>query len=241
MSGKILKNEKLGGGEMKGEFIEVNGVELFYRQKGQGPPIIMLHGNGENHRIFRQLRNKLSEKRTAYTLDSRDHGRSTQVKVLNYIDMMDDVACFIRKLELHKPALFGFSDGGIVALLLAINHPDMLSGLIVSGANTRPDGVKMIAVVLTKIAYFFTRNQKYKLMLTQPDIKDTELASIVTPTLVLAGRNDLIKEEHTRNIAAHIKDSTLIILEGENHTSYVVRSEKLEGIIEPFLDGLGII
>jgi len=223
---------------MKGEFIAVNGVELFYRKKGEGPPIIMLHGNGENHRIFRQLRNKLSEKRTAYTLDSRDHGRSSQVQVLNYMDMMEDVVCFIRKLGLHKPALFGFSDGGIVGLLLAINHPDMLSGLIVSGANTRPDGVKKLAVLLTKLAYLFTRSQKYKLMLTQPDITDEELESIVTPTLVLAGRNDLIKEEHTRNIASHIKDSMLIILEGENHTSYVVRSEKLEGIIEPFLDGL---
>jgi len=223
---------------MKGEFIEVNGVELFYRKKGEGPPIIMLHGNGENHRIFRELRNKLSEKRTAYTLDSRDHGRSGKVKVLNYMDMMEDVADFIRKLNLHKPALFGFSDGGIVGLLLAINYPETLSALIVSGANTQPDGVKRMGVALMKIVYFFTRNQKFKLMLTQPDIKDAELESIITPTLVLAGSKDMVKEEHTRNIASRIPDSMLLILQGENHTSYVVRSEKLEGVIEPFLDGI---
>jgi len=72
-------------------------------------------------------------------------------------------------------------------------------------------------------------------MLTQPDITDTELNSIRTPTLVLAGHHDFIKEEHTVSMAKNIPGSVLKILKGESHASYVLNSAKIYDIIMPFL------
>ena len=217
--------------------ISVNGVELYYEKSGNGAPIILLHGNSQDHTIFTELIKKLSADYTVYAIDSRDHGKSSKVKHLSYIDKMEDVLAFIQKLDIKKPALFGFSDGGIIGLLLAINHPDVLSKLIVGGANTHPSGAKTFLIALGKILYFFTRSNKVKLMLTQPDISDAELNRIITPTLVVAGQNDAIKEEHTVSMAKNIPGSELKILEGENHGSYISNSEKIYDIILSYLRG----
>jgi len=217
--------------------INVKGLELFYNVRGEGPPVILLHGNGQDHTIFRTLIKKLSANYTVYALDSRDHGKSGKVKRLDYVSKMEDVAEFIHILEIQKPIVYGFSDGGIIGLLLAIYHTDLLSKLIISGANINPDGVKTIFMVLMKIAYFFTRSNKLKLMITQPDITEEDLYNIKTPTLVLAGHHDIIKEEHTKRIARSIEGSELRIIPGESHTSYVLHNEKLYEIIKSFIEG----
>jgi len=217
--------------------INVKGIELYYKVSGHGSPIVLLHGNGQDHTIFKLLIKKLSVDYTVYAIDSRDHGKSSKVKRLDYISKMEDTAEFIRVLEIHKPVIYGFSDGGIIGLLLAIYHPDLLSKLIISGANTNPDGVKGFFVFLMRISYFFTRSNKIKLMLTQPDISDDELNTIKTPTLVLAGQHDFIKEKHTFSMAKNIPGSVLKILKGESHTSYVLNSTKIYDIIMAFLRG----
>ena len=216
--------------------INVNGVPLYYKKSGQGDPIILLHGNSQDHTIFADLIEKLSADYTVYAIDSRDHGKSGKVQHLSYMDKMEDVLAFITVLEIKKPALFGFSDGGIVGLLLAINHPDVLSKLMIGGANTHPSGAKSFLLALGKILYFFTRNNKVKLMLTQPDISDAELNRIITPTLVVAGQKDAIKEAHTASIAKNIPESKLLILKGENHGSYISDSSKIYDIIISFLE-----
>jgi len=216
-------------------FLKVNGIELYYEKTGQGAPVILLHGNGEDNTIFDVLVEELSKKYTVYAIDSRDHGKSGKVETLDYETMMEDIAELIKELDIRKPMLYGFSDGGIIGLLMAIRHPSLLSKLIVSGANTHPSGAKRIFTVLGHIIHFFSRSRKFKLMLTQPDITAAELSTITVPTLVLAGKRDFVSESHTREIADNIPGSELRILEGETHTSYVIRSKKLYGIIEPFL------
>ena len=216
--------------------ITVNNTELFYEKTGQGKPIVLLHGNGEDHTIFDLLIKRFSENFTVYAIDSRGHGKSGKVNVLNYSDMMEDTAAFIQVLNIQKPILYGFSDGGIIGLLLAVKYPALLSKLIISGANINPGGIKKKWVLRMTLSYFFTRDDKLKLMLTQPDIKLSELNKITTPTVVLAGSNEFCTDEHTRLIAANIQGSVLNILEGENHGSYVIHSEKLYEVIKPYLE-----
>lgn len=217
-------------------YIEVNQIGLFYEKAGTGPPIILLHGNGEDHRIFDVLMEQLSADYTVYAIDSRDHGKSDSVSELNYIDMMQDILLFIEAMKLSKPALYGFSDGGIVGILLAAHHPLILSKLIISGANLRPEGMKSFFMFPMRIAHFFSRNQKLNMMLTQPNINTALLSKITIPTLVLAGEKDLVKESHTKTISGCIAQSRLKILKDETHGSYVVHSKKLYPIIKPFLD-----
>lgn len=216
--------------------LHTNGVDIFYEKKGEGRPCVLLHGNGQNHSIFDVLVETLSKDHQVYALDSRDHGKSSRTKELSYALMMEDTAELIRKLGLEKPFVYGLSDGGVIALLLASNYPDLVSGIAVSGANLRPDGVKEKIMKIFRFIYFLTRNRKFKMMLTQPNITNEDLARISVPALVIAGSKDIIKENHTRHIARHIPNAELLILQSEGHASYVVRSTKLYGILRPFID-----
>lgn len=219
--------------------IQLNGIHLFYEVKGTGRPLILLHGNGETRHIFDALAEKLSKTYQVYAVDSRSHGESDQVPELSYESIMEDITALIRTLQLEKPVLYGFSDGGIAGLMLAAKYPDLLSCLIVSGANLIPSGIKKRWLLLGHLMYFLTGDVKLKLMLTQPHILDQDLLRITVPVLLLAGEKDLILESHTRKIAGRIKNSELKILPGENHGSYVVNSDKLYPVITEFLEKLG--
>ncbi len=218
--------------------ITVNHVQIHYEKSGEGPPILLLHGNGESGQIFDQIVPKLSREHTVFALDSRGHGCSQRVNSLSYFDMMEDTAQFILALGLKKPLLYGFSDGGIIGLLLAIHYPDMLSGLMISGANLDPSGLKPTFRMTGKFMYLLTRSPNWKLMLTQPRIPVKDLQKIKIPTLVLAGQRDLIQKKHTLSIAANIAGSKCMILPGESHGSYVVHSEKLYASIVPFIKNI---
>lgn len=216
-------------------YIKINGTELFYERTGCGKPIILLHGNGEDHTIFGGLIKQLSSDYTVYAVDSRGHGKSSKVNHYDYKVMMADIAQLIGQLKIEKPVVYGFSDGGIIGLLLAIEYPQMLSKLMISGVNLNPGGLKPFEHFLMRAVYFFTRNPKYRLMLTQPDITEADLKRVAVPTVVLAGSKDLIKENHTIMIADGISSSRLMIQEGEDHASYVLDNNKLYDIIQPFL------
>jgi len=216
--------------------IKVNGVDLYYEQAGSGTQVILLHGNGESSRIFDVLISQLKKDHAVYAIDSRGHGQSQPVNDFDYESMMADVAAFIRQSGLEKPALYGFSDGGIIGLLLAMKHPDLLSKLIVSGANLDPRGVKTTWYWFFKMIYFFKGGKLLRMMLTQPHIQPDDLKKIQVPVLVLAGSKDMIRRAHTETIARHIPNAQLQILANENHSSYVTHSEKLYFVIKPFLE-----
>lgn len=216
--------------------LRTNGVDIFYEQTGEGRPCVLLHGNGQDHRIFDVLVEALSKDHAVYALDSRDQGKSSKTKALSYDLMVEDTTGFIRKLGLEKPFIYGFSDGGIIALLLASKYPDLVSGIAVSGACLRPDGVKENVLKIFRLIYMLTRSRKFKMMLTEPNISNEELERISVPTLVLAGSKDIIRYNHTRHIARHIPNSELQIQDGEGHGSYVMNSDKIYGILRPFIN-----
>ncbi len=209
---------------------KVNGVDLYYEVVGSGEPLIMVHGNGEDHTIFDVAAEKLKDHFTCYLIDSRDHGKSSKVTGLSYQSMADDIKSFILQLGLDNVTFYGFSDGGIIGLLVA-SQTDLLKRLIVSGANTQPDGVKKGLILMMKVIYFFTRNQKIRMMLDEPHISDEELSRINCETTVIAGEKDLIRKEHTEHIANAIKGSRMMILPGEGHGSYIVKTTKIADII----------
>ena len=98
---------------------QVNGIELFYEKAGEGRPLLMVHGNGEDHTIFDRAVGLLKKKYTCYAVDSRCHGRSSAFAELHYEDMARDMIAFMEALDLEDVIFYGFSDGGIVGLLAA--------------------------------------------------------------------------------------------------------------------------
>mgnify|MGYP003294686349 FL=1 len=212
-------------------FAKVNDVELYYEVKGSGRPLILLHGNGEDHTIYDVAEPIISEHFTCYFVDSRGHGESTKTDKLDYELMADDIMGFIKELKLEDVSLFGFSDGGIIGLIVASKYPTILKNLVVGGANYNPSGIKKWVYNCLRFLNFFHSNAQFKLMLEHPNISDYELSLIKCRTLILAGTNDLVMEEHTKHLASQIENSELKILKDESHTSYVVHSDKIAEIL----------
>ena len=202
-------------------FANVNGVQLFYTVEGEGPDMILLHGNGEDHTIFERSLFFLKNHFTVYSIDSRGHGQSSPVSEYHYSDMTEDVHQFISKLGLDKPALVGFSDGGIIGLLLASKYPDDLSKMIVCGANTNPDALKGFSMNRMRKNPRSMEDPLTRLMLTEPHITASDLSRIKIDTLVVAGSRDCIDESDTDFICNNIPKSTKCIVKHASHDSYI--------------------
>ena len=126
--------------------IEVNGVNLYYEEYGQGSPIILLHGNHEDLTIFDNLIDSLKKDYKVYAIDSRCHGKSENADEISYELMRDDIIEFIYKLRLNRPVLYGFSDGAIIGLMIAIKDRNILSRVISSGANVTASQLQTITI-----------------------------------------------------------------------------------------------
>ena len=106
-------------------------------------PVLMLHGNGEEHGIFGQVIDAVcTSGRPVVAVDSRAQGKSTRgTAELTYELMADDALAALAALGFGKAHLLGFSDGAIEALVIARDHPELALSLLCIGANLTPDGV----------------------------------------------------------------------------------------------------
>ena len=221
------------------ETMEVNGVSIYYEVAGEGLPVILLHGNGGSHRdLYMETSQLLDAGYKVYAVDSRGQGQSSDAPEYHYVDMADDVYELIKAWGLEKPALYGWSDGGIIGLLVEIRHPGTLGILAVSGANTDPEGLRNSFLWPARL-FAGSSGSLTDMIVNEPHITEEELAGIDIPVLVTAGDDDIIKEEHTEMIAESIPDAELMILSGESHGSYIAGSEKMGEILIQFFDENG--
>ena len=190
----------------------------------------MVHGNSEDHTIFDESVKVLGEYFTCYAIDSRGHGQSSPCRELHYADMAQDMIAFMTELDLNDVVFYGFSDGGIIGLLAAMQC-NRITDLVVSGANLTPTGTKAWFRIMVEGMGLIKRDPLIELMKREPNIRPAELAGIKARTLVIAGSRDLIREAETRKIADSIPGAKLMILEGESHGSYIVHSTKIADIL----------
>lgn len=209
----------------------VNGAQLYYEKMGSGPDMILLHGNGEDHTIFSGVTMYLKDHFTLWLVDLRGHGRSMPTCNYHYDDMAEDIHRFIRKMGIDRPALVGFSDGGIIGLILASMHSNLLSHLFVAGANTNPSTLKGFGMYMTRVRNRRYPDPKVTMMLTEPDITEDDLSKIDVPTVVIAGSRDCVDPSDTEFIASSIPDAKKVIMKGENHSSYIKNGGLLAQVI----------
>ena len=216
-----------------GATIEVNGIKLHYETYGHGTPLLMIHGNGGNiSHLGYQIEAFASEYRVIVA-DSRGHGQSEMGPGrLTYEHQVEDLNALLDHLHLKSAFVLGWSDGGILGLLLAIHHPDKVAKLAIMGANLRPDGAADWAQAWVEKSNreadamiakgdqsqpWPVIKQYLDLLGQQPNIPVADLAKISAPVLVMAGDKDAIKPEHTQQIFDHLKQAHLAIFPGATH------------------------
>ncbi|SDB25572.1 Pimeloyl-ACP methyl ester carboxylesterase [Pseudobutyrivibrio sp. YE44] len=217
-------------------YIQLNSQVICYEKTGEGSPVILIHGNCEDHHIFDELVEVMSETHTVYAMDTRGHGESATPKEYHYEDMASDVINLINALEIEKPYLVGYSDGGIIALMVAMRESKLLSGIVCCGANLSPSGFHLRAIHEIKKSFKKNNDPRVKLMLLEPDIKERDLSAISVPALIMAGSNDCIKERETKRIVESIADAKLEIVANATHSDYVVHNAQLYDRIKMFID-----
>jgi pimeloyl-ACP methyl ester carboxylesterase len=123
--------------------VDVGGAQIYYAIYGAGDPVILLHGGLGNADHWSNQVPALAEKFQVIAIDSRGQGRSTRTRAKpSYQTMADDVIAVMDQLKLAKAALVGWSDGGEIALKIAIEHPERVAKLFVFGANYDSNGSK---------------------------------------------------------------------------------------------------
>ena len=214
--------------------IKVNDVELFYDRIGIGPTLILLHGNGEDHHIFDKIVNKLKENFTIYSIDSRGHGESEKVDSFSYEIMTQDIYQFILELDLKNPSILGFSDGAIMALLLAMEYGNLLDKLVLLGVNLKPSDFTEESYDFIKSHYEKTKSPLFKLMLEEPNIELDDIKKVTNPTFLIASENDIFKEETYIKIQNTLPNSQLKIIKDHDHDSYINNNDMLYPLLLEF-------
>ena len=223
----------------------IHGHKIYYAMQGSGPTLVLLHGGGDSgeHSFARQL-HIFAEHHRIVAPDQVGQGRTPDVPgPLSYTGMMEDTAALLRRLKLEHVDVVGFSDGGILALMLAVRHPDLVRRLVISGVNIAPEGLNasdLDDLRAMQIPRPKTIDEKLAhLWATSPT--DTELnlgmlASLSQPALVISGDRDAITLEHTLTIFHALPHAELCVLPGTDHATFSGRAEWLNPIISAFLD-----
>ncbi len=202
-------------------------IDLYYEECGEGFPLILLHGNGESHVYFENQVKFFSTHYRVITVDTRGHGKSPRGDApFTLAQFADDLYFFMSMHGIMKAHLLGFSDGGNIALLFALKHPEMIHKLILNGADLTTSGVKTHVQLPIELGYRLTslisrfdkkavmKAEMLGLMVGQPDIRPEELKSLNMPTLVIVGTRDMIRNSHSELIARSIPSAEFVRIPG---------------------------
>lgn len=226
----------------KRDHMEVNGQRLLYAVRGpeDGLPVVLLHGNGGSHKsMMTQAKQLALAGYRVYSPDSRGQGENPPLDEYHYSDMAEDSWVFIRELKLGKPAVYGWSDGGILVLMIELAHPGTMALGAISGANLCPDCGPDFEEFKN---WIIEQNSPVtSMMLTEPDIAPESLASIGCPVLVTVGDRDVISIEHTHLISDNIKDSELVIVKNATHSSFIKRNPRMGKLLLDFMKRKGYV
>ena len=222
-------------------------IELYYQERCSGKVLLLLHGNGESGAYFVHQLAHFEDRYRVIAVDTRGHGNSPRGDApFTIAQFARDLYDFLRAHEIGRATVLGFSDGANIAMQFTLQHPEMVRALILNGGNLDPAGVKRATQLPIEIGYKIARRfaarspdarknaELLGLMVNEPHIAPRELARITAPTLVICGTRDMIRERHTRLIAASLPNAVLRILPGD-HFIANKRPEDLNRAVDEFL------
>lgn len=220
--------------------VPVNNVSLYFGlfNKEGKEPVILLHGAFVSSDIWGFEVPLLMKTHQVIVVDSRGHGRSTMVtQPFTYDLMAEDVLQLMDHLKIKKASIVGWSDGGIIGMILAIRHPERINKLFTFGANYDLSGYQTEAPDSAMSAKFMSRAQENyrrlsptpenftglkkalgKMYDTEPNLKPAQLKTIQSPTVIAYGQYEqFIKPEHFQELARLIPGAKLVMIPNVGH------------------------
>ena len=226
----IRKEIEYGNNRAAGKYAAVNGIKLYYETYGEGEPLLLLHGNRSPIGSFYKQIPELSKHFKVIAVDTRGQGKSTEDgKTYTYNLFAEDMNAFLDYLKLDSVNILGWSDGGNTGLIMAMKYPRKVKRLVTMGADVFIDTSVVAPWVFAEVKKQIKESSKdtsynarnnvrlANLLITEPQHTFDELKTIQCPVLVMAGENDVIKENHTRGIASHIPRGVLMIVPKATH------------------------
>jgi len=236
--------------------ISLNGHPTWaHLPKRKGPTIVLLHGGmSSSGSLLKSVGPSLAKRHRVAAFDRRGHGRTADTDApFSYRAMAAETIAFIEYLK-RRVDLVGHSDGGNVALIVAMRRPDLVRRVVVIGANYHFEGLMPISSFDTDSEEFAEWAQRFGehspdgpeharaveektriMTFSQPTITTEELATIAVPVLVMAGDDDVATLSHTCSMYESIPGAELAIVPGTSHMLLKERTKESVRIIEHFL------
>ena len=235
-------------------YAQIDKLRMYYEVYGEGRPLVLLHGGGSTiAESWPQQIAYFASKHRIIAPEQQGHGHTRDLdRPLSYVEMADDTAQLLTQLGIRDADVLGWSDGGIVGLILAAHHPELVRRLVVSGANISPSGLvpdglaeitrpaeedpadraryeRVSADPPEHYAAFKAKlDDLWRNHPTEAELSVADLKKIAAPTLVVAADRDLILLDHTVLIYRSIPNAELLILPGSNHNTFGKRAKWLE-------------
>jgi pimeloyl-ACP methyl ester carboxylesterase len=240
-------------------YAPVNSIKIWYAsfgpRSGGSEPVILLHGGLANSNYWGNQVRELAKRYRVVVMDSRGHGRSTRDEQPYGYDLMaSDVVGLMDFLKIPKAAIVGWSDGAILGLDIAMQHPARVAKLFAFAANSDPSGVADIAQSPVFNAFIARAEKEYstlsptpteykaflaqitKMWETQPNWTADDLKKIAVPTWIVdADHDEAIKRENTEFMAANIPNAGLLLQPEVSHFSFIQDPEQFTADVLHFL------
>jgi len=244
-----------------GTYVTVSGARVYYEVHGSGEPVVLLHGGGGTAESWSLQVPALAGRYQVFVPERRGHGRTADSDgPLSYAGMAEETAAFADTLGLGPARIVGWSDGGAVALHLALSRPDLVAKLVIigqyannAGATERclalldggEDGRALFRQALEPPyaalspdgpGHFPVVFGKWlRLWREGPSLEVSELSRISAPALVMQGDHDGVRVEHSAELARVIPDAQLAVLPGTSHAAPVEKPDLVNQILLDFL------
>ncbi len=237
-------------------YVDHDGARIWYASYGAGPPAILLHGGlGHSGNWGYQVPDLVAAGYRVVVIDSRGHGRSTRDgRPFSYDLMATDVLAVMDRAGVERAALVGWSDGAIIALILADKAPERVTGVFFFACKMDPSGNKPFEPT-PALKRCFSRHtkdfaalsatpDKFKAFVeavglmqrTQPDYSAADLARINVPVrIVQAEHDEFIKDEHAAYLAKTLPNAALSILPDVSHFAPLQRPDRFNTEAKDFL------
>jgi pimeloyl-ACP methyl ester carboxylesterase len=246
-------------------YASVNGLRLYYEIHGEAhagrPPLVLLHGGGDTIQTsFGRVWPELARDRRVIAFEQQGYGHTADIadRPFSFEQSADDTAALLESLGIGQADLLGFSNGGTIALQVAIRHPRVVRRLVVISTFFARDGgypqfwesmktarledmpqelreaYLQVAPHPENLPLFFAKAAQR--MRDFKDIPVDAVRAITAPALVLAGDADLVRPEHAVALSRLLPHARLGILPGTDHMAMMTRTEWLAPMIGNFLD-----